>query len=98
MNDINKQPTIQERLDTGEITFVSNLLNPGVMPAPASGALRPREEILQGLRQHYGEEAVVTGDAFDPQAEKVADTPDMIGVYVTTKAIEAAQQAQAEQV
>jgi hypothetical protein len=104
MNDPNTQPTIQNRLDTGELTFVSNLLEdearaklaatPGA--APISLAENP-EQVLNRLREQYGEDAVVTGEAFDAESEKASGVPDMIGVYVTTTALSEAQRAHATQ-
>lgn len=83
----NSAPTLQERLDSGELVHVTDVAQPAydsLLPDIRGGQDRQRQ--LEGLRQLYGRDNVVTGASFDPETHALKPDPRWLGVYVTEKA------------
>ena len=80
-------PTIQERLDAGELVHVTDVMQPAyddLMPDIRGGQFRQQQ--LQELRKQYGRDSVVTGSHYDAETHTTKPDRHWLGVYVTKKA------------
>jgi hypothetical protein len=83
--------TASERLDAGEIVWLTNFSNEDE-PLPLLGSADPgsNDALLRNVRVKYGEDAVVLGNAFDSETATASGIIGMIGLYVTAQAHTAA--------
>jgi hypothetical protein len=90
----NQEPTLAGRLQSGDITFLTNLTKPDNRPVMVTIPIQDPEAQLKIYREQYGDEAVIVGDAHDRETQLPKAQSDMIGVYVTTQAFEASRRAE----
>ena len=83
--------SIAERLEVGELTWITNLSTITTSSSlRGSKSYKETERLLDGLREKYSEEHVLTGIAFDPETEAARNVSGMFGVYVVSAAFKEA--------
>ena len=105
-----EKPTVLERLQSGELKHIKDFPKPqtedlawptqGLVPGngdPVMGASARHQAttvMIEAAKDRYGEDGIVIADAFSFEGGVPKTVPDMIGLYVTAKAYEAANQPQ----